>query len=126
VVTSMRHEVTTASVAFRDGVSSLGNVDATSRSVTEALNTIQLAIARMDELTRAVRQTAQSNRESVDALDQQVTATTTHAEAQAASSEMARAAAEETAAASEEVAATASQLADSAHRLSTLVTAFSV
>jgi methyl-accepting chemotaxis protein len=126
VVTSMRHEVTTASVAFRDGVSSLGNVDATSRSVTEALNTIQLAIARMDELTQAVRQTAQSNRESVDALDQQVTASTTHAESQAASSEMARAAAEETAAASEEVAATASQLADSAQRLSTLVTAFSV
>jgi methyl-accepting chemotaxis protein len=126
VVTSMRHEVMTASAAFRDGVSSLGNVDATSRSVTDALSTIQLAIARMDELTRAVRQTAQSNRESVDALDKQVTATTSHAEAQAASSEMARAAAEETAAASEEVAATASQLADSAHRLSTLVTAFSV
>jgi methyl-accepting chemotaxis protein len=126
VVTSMRHEVTTASAAFRDGVSSLGNVDATSRSVTDALNTINLAIARMDELTRAVRNTAQSNRESVDALDQQVAATTTHAEAQAASSEKARAAAEETAAASEEVAATASQLADSAQRLSTLVTAFSV
>ena len=126
VVTSMRHEVTTASAAFRDGVSSLGNVDATSRSVTDALNTIHLAIARMDELTRSVRQTAQSNRESVDALHEQVTATTTHAEAQAASSELARAAAEETAAASEEVAATASQLADSAQRLSTLVTAFSV
>ncbi|HEX7979648.1 MAG TPA: methyl-accepting chemotaxis protein, partial [Gemmatimonadaceae bacterium] len=126
VVTSMRHEVATASAAFRDGVSSLGNVDATSRSVTDALNTIHLAIARMDELTRAVRQTAQSNRESVDALDQQVTATTNHAEAQAASSEMARAAAEETAAASEEVAATASQLENSAQRLSTLVTAFSV
>jgi methyl-accepting chemotaxis protein len=126
VVTTMRQEVLTASAAFRDGVSSLGNVDATSRSVTDALNTIQLAIARMDELTHSVRQTAQSNRESVDALDKQVAATTTHAEAQAASSEMARAAAEETAAASEEVAATASQLADSAHRLSTLVTAFSV
>jgi methyl-accepting chemotaxis protein len=126
VVTSMRREVTTASLAFRDGVSSLGNVDATSRNVTEALNTIHLAIARMDELTRAVRASAQSNRESVKALDEQVTATTTHAEAQAASSEMARAAAEETAAASEEVAATASQLADSAQRLSTLVTAFSV
>jgi methyl-accepting chemotaxis protein len=126
VVTSMRREVNTASLAFRDGVSSLGNVDATSRNVTEALNTIHLAIARMDELTRAVRQSAQSNRESVKALDEQVTATTTHAEAQAASSEMARAAAEETAAASQEVAATASQLADSAQRLSTLVTAFSV
>jgi len=126
VVTSMRREVNTASVAFRDGVSSLGNVDTTSRTVTEALNTIHLAIARMDELTRAVRETAQSNRESVKALDAQVTATTTHVEAQAASSEMARAAAEETAAASEEVAATASQLADSAQRLSTLVTAFSV
>ena len=126
VITSMRREVTTASLAFRDGVSSLGNVDATSRTVTEALTTIHLAIARMDELTRAVRESAQSNRESVKALDEQVTATTTHAEAQAASSEMARAAAEETAAASEEVAATASQLADSAQRLSTLVTAFSV
>jgi methyl-accepting chemotaxis protein len=126
VVTSMRREVTTASVAFRDGVSSLGNVDATSRTVTEALNTIHLAIARMDELTRAVRESAQSNRDSVRALDEQVTATTTHAKAQAASSELARAAAEETAAASQEVAATASQLADSAQRLSTLVTAFSV
>jgi methyl-accepting chemotaxis protein len=126
VVTSMRREVTTASMAFRDGVSSLGNVDATSRNVTEALNTIHLAIARMDELTRAVRESAQSNRDSVKALDEQVAATTTHAETQAASSEMARAAAEETAAASEEVAATASQLADSAQRLSTLVTAFSV
>jgi methyl-accepting chemotaxis protein len=126
VVTSMRREVTTASVAFRDGVSSLGNVDATSRTVTEALTTIHLAIARMDELTRAVRESAQSNRDSVKALDQQVTASTTHAESQAASSEMARAAAEETAAASEEVAATASQLADSAQRLSKLVTAFSV
>jgi hypothetical protein len=89
VITSMRREVTTASLAFRDGVSSLGNVDATSRTVTEALTTIHLAIARMDELTRAVRESAQSNRESVKALDEQVTATTTHAEAQAASSEMA-------------------------------------
>ena len=126
VVTSMRREVTTASVAFRDGVSSLGDVDATSRTVTEALDTIHLAIARMDELTRSVRESAQSNRDSVRALDEQVSATTTHAEAQAASSEMARAAAEETAAASEEVAATASQLAESAQRLSTLVTAFAV
>ncbi|HKH93177.1 MAG TPA: methyl-accepting chemotaxis protein [Gemmatimonadaceae bacterium] len=126
VVTSMRREVTTASLAFRDGVSSLGNVDATSRTVTEALDTIHLAIARMDRLTRVVRESAQSNRDSVRELDDQVGVTTTHAEAQAASSEMARAAAEETAAASEEVAATASQLADSAQRLSTLVTAFSV
>lgn len=126
VVTSMRREVTTASLAFRDGVSSLGNVDTTSRNVTEALNTIHLAIARMDQLTRAVRESAQSNRDSVQALDEQVVASTAHAAAQAASSELARAAAEETAAASEEVAATASELADSAQRLSTLVTAFSV
>ncbi|MDB4881540.1 MAG: hypothetical protein JWL95_306, partial [Gemmatimonadetes bacterium] len=122
VVTSMRREVNTASLAFRDGVSSLGNVDATSRTVTEALNTIHLAIARMDQLTRAVRDSAQSNRDSVQELDDQVLASTAHAEAQAASSELARAAAEETAAASEEVAATASQLADSALRLNTLVT----
>jgi methyl-accepting chemotaxis protein len=126
VVTSMRREVTTASLAFRDGVSSLGNVDATSRTVTEALETIHFAIARMDELTRAVRDSAQSNRDSVQALDEQVAATTTHAETQAASSELARAAAEETAAASEEVAATASQLADSALRLNTLITSFVV
>jgi methyl-accepting chemotaxis protein len=126
VVTSMRREVNTASLAFRDGVSSLGNVDATSRNVTEALDTIHFAIARMDEVTRAVRESAQSNRDSVQALDDQVSATTAHAEAQAASSELARAAAEETAAASEEVAATASQLADSALRLNTLITSFVV
>jgi len=126
VVTAMRKEVSTASVAFRDGVSSLGNVGATSRTVTEALDTIHLAIARMDQLTRAVRESAQSNRDSVQALDQQVSATTAHVEAQAATSELARAAAEETAAASEEVAATASQLADSATRLNTLITAFTV
>jgi len=126
VVTAMRKEVSTASIAFRDGVSSLGNVGATSRAVTEALDTIHMAIARMDQLTRAVRESAQSNRESVQALDQQVSATTAHAEAQAATSELARAAAEETAAASEEVAATASQLADSATRLNTLITAFTV
>jgi methyl-accepting chemotaxis protein len=126
VVTTMRKEVSTASVAFRDGVSSLGNVGATSRAVTEALDTIHMAIARMDQLTRAVRESAQSNRESVRALDQQVSATTAHVEAQAATSELARAAAEETAAASEEVAATASELADSATRLNTLITAFTV
>jgi methyl-accepting chemotaxis protein len=126
VVTSMRREVSTATVAFRDGVSSLGNVDATSRMVTEALDTIHLAIARMDQLTRAVRDSAQSNRDSVQALDQQVSVTTGHVESQAASSELARAAAEETAAASQEVAATASQLADSALRLKTLITAFTV
>ena len=126
VVTSMRREVSTASVAFRDGVSSLGNVDATSRLVTGALDTIHVAIARMDQLTRAVRDSAQSNRDSVQDLDHQVSATTAHAEAQAASSELARAAAEETAAASQEVAATASQLADSALRLNTLITAFTV
>jgi methyl-accepting chemotaxis protein len=126
VVTTMRREVSTASIAFRDGVSSLGNVDATSRTVTEALDTIHFAIARMDQLTRAVRESAQSNRDSVQELDHQVSATTAHAEAQAATSELARAAAEETAAASQEVAATASQLADSALRLNTLITAFTV
>jgi methyl-accepting chemotaxis protein len=126
VVTSMRREVSTASMAFRDGVLSLGNVDATSRTVTEALNTINEAITRMDRLTRAVRESAQSNRDSVHELNAEVVATTAHAEAQAASSEKARAAAEETAAASEEVAATASELADSAQRLNTLVTSFQV
>ena len=126
VVTTMRKEVSTASIAFHDGVSSLGNVDTTSRTVTEALDTIHLAIARMDQLTRAVRESAQSNRDSVQELDHQVSATTAHAEAQAATSELARAAAEETAAASQEVAATASQLADSALRLNTLITAFTV
>jgi methyl-accepting chemotaxis protein len=126
VVTTMRKEVSTASLAFREGVSSLGNVDATSRAVTEALDTIHLAIARMDQLTRAVRESAQSNRDSVQELDHQVSATTAHVEAQAATSELARAAAEETAAASQEVAATASQLSDSAVRLNTLITSFTV
>jgi methyl-accepting chemotaxis protein len=126
VVTNMQREVTTAALAFRGGVDSLGNVDATSRTVTESLSTIEHAIARMDQLTRAVRESAQSNRQSVRALGEQVLASSAHAEAQAKSSEVARAAAEDTAAVSEEVAATASELADNARRLKSLVSAFTV
>jgi methyl-accepting chemotaxis protein len=126
VVLAMRREVNIASLAFREGVDSLGDVDATSQTVTAALDAIHRAIARLDELTVAVRDSAQSNRDSVQELTEQVAATATQADAQAASSELARSAAEETAAASEEVAATASQLAESAHRLNTLVTSFTV
>ncbi len=126
VVATMRHEVSTAVAAFRDGVGSLGNVDSTSRTVTDALDTIHRAIARMDELTRSVRDTAQSNRDAVQQLSEQVGMATTHVDSQAQSSEQARGAAEETAAASQEVAATASQLSDSAIRLQTLVSAFTV
>jgi methyl-accepting chemotaxis protein len=39
VVLTMRREVSTAALAFREGVGSLGDVDATSRSVTDALRT---------------------------------------------------------------------------------------
>ncbi|MBA3671252.1 MAG: methyl-accepting chemotaxis protein [Gemmatimonadaceae bacterium] len=126
VVTTMRFEVNTAALAFRDGVESLGNVDSTSRAVTDALSTIQEAISRMDRLTVAVRESAQSNRDSVQALGEQVVASSAHADAQASSSDLARAAAEETAAVSQEVAATASELADNARRLTTLVAAFTV
>jgi methyl-accepting chemotaxis protein len=126
VVHAMRREVSIASLAFREGVDSLGDVDATSHTVTAALDTIHRAIARLDQLTVAVRDSAQSNRDSVKELTEQVAATATQADAQAATSELARAAAEETAAASEEVAATASQLAGSSHRLNTLVTSFTV
>jgi methyl-accepting chemotaxis protein len=126
VVTNMQREVATAALAFREGVESLGNVDATSRTVTEALETIEGAIARMDRLARAVRDSAQSNRASVRALGEQVVVSSEHADAQLASSEQARAAAEETAAVSEEVAATASELSDNAVRLQSLVSAFTV
>lgn len=126
VVAAMRREVSTAVTAFREGVGSLGNVDTTSRTVTGALHTIELAIARMDELTRTVRHTAQANRNAVQELTTHMGATSSHAEAQAETSEQARGAAEETAAASEEVAATASQVSDSAVRLQTLVSTFSV
>lgn len=126
VVTTMRREVATASAAFRDGVGSLGDVDATSRTVTHALTTIQEAIARIDRLTRAVRESAQSNRDAVHLLTEQVGVSVSHVETQVQSSETARGAAEDTAAASEEVAATASQLSQSAHRLQALVSAFSV
>ena len=126
VVATMRREVATAAGAFNEGVGSLGNVDTTSRTVTEALETITRAMARMDALTTAVRTSAQSNRDAVHQLSEQVGASSSHVEAQAESSDLARGAAEETAAASEEVAATASQLAESAQRLQTLVAAFVV
>lgn len=126
VVATMRKEVASASNAFRDGVGSLGNVDATSRTVTEALATIQSAIARMDGLTDDVRNSAQSNRSSVEELGAQVVAASDHAVSQVAASDLARTAAEDTAAASEEVAATANQLQASAARLETLVSVFSV
>jgi methyl-accepting chemotaxis protein len=126
VVARMRHEVATAVVAFRQGVGSLGDVDSTSRTVTEALETITQAIARMDALTTAVRETAQSNRDAVHELTDSVGVASGHVDEQAASSEVARSAAEETAAASEEVAATASELSDSAHRLQSLVAVFNV
>jgi methyl-accepting chemotaxis protein len=126
VVATMRAEVSTAAVAFRDGVQSLGNVDSTSRTVTEALDTIHDAIERMDRLAEAVRDSAASNRGSVKELGEQVVSASDHAATQVASSETARAAAEDTAAASQEVAATASELAQSASRLETLVSAFEV
>ncbi|MEO8337209.1 MAG: methyl-accepting chemotaxis protein [bacterium] len=126
VVTTMQREVSTAALAFRDGAESLGNVDATSRTVTDALVTIEEAIARMDQLTHAVRESAQSNRHSVEALGQQVLASSAHADVQARSSELARAAAEDTAAVSEEVAATANELSANAQRLKELVSAFTV
>ncbi len=126
VVATMRREVATASRSFREGVGALGDVDETSRAVTQALDTIHAAMARMDALTLGVRDSADSNRESVRELGEQVLASSDHAVAQVASSELARSAAEDTAAASEEVAATASELAASAHRLDTLVSAFSV
>jgi methyl-accepting chemotaxis protein len=126
VVATMRREVATATRSFREGVGALGNVDETSRAVTESLNTIHEAMTRMDALTVGVRESAESNRESVRELGDQVLASSEHAVAQVASSDLARSAAEDTAAASEEVAATASQLAASAARLDTLVSAFSV
>ena len=126
VVTTMRREVSTASVAFRNGVGSLGNVDVTSRTVTDALGTIHEAISRIDRLTRAVRESAQSNRDAVRDLDVHVGLKVEHVGSQVQSSELARGAAEDTAAASEEVAATASELAESAHRLRNLVSTFTV
>ena len=56
------------------------------RTVTDALATIESAIARMDQLTRAVRESAQSNRHSVEALGEQVLASSAHADVQAKSS----------------------------------------
>ena len=124
VVAKMRGEVATAARSFREGVGSLGDVDATSRGVTTALGTIQEAIARIDALTRAVRGTADESRVSVEALDAQVASTAGYAEQQSVASEEASAGAEQTAAASEQVAATASELAESAERLRKLAGTF--
>jgi methyl-accepting chemotaxis protein len=124
VVTTMRGEVGTAVAAFRRGVGSLGDVDATSRSVTDALATIHTATSRMDDLATAVRGSAESNRGSVTELGAHVVAASDTATAQVESSQRARTAAEDTAAASEEVAATASELEASASRLEKLVAFF--
>ncbi|MES2177704.1 MAG: methyl-accepting chemotaxis protein [Gemmatimonadota bacterium] len=126
VVTAMRREVAAAVHAFRNGMGSLGDVDATSRQVTGALRTIHDAISRMDLLTAAVRDSAASNRSAVEELGAQVVTASDRAVTQVASSDLARTAAEDTAAASEEVAATASQLSENAARLQKLVSVFTV
>jgi len=124
VVATMRSEVASAAAAFRDGVGSLGNVDATSRTVTEALSAIGGAIGKIDAMTTAVTTVAEASRRSVGELQLQMASTADHAESQVAASAEASAGAEETAAASEEVAATAHELAASAGRLKALVAEF--
>jgi methyl-accepting chemotaxis protein len=126
VVDGIRAGVGLVATGFRNGVERLGDVGATTRTVTEALASIQQVVAGIDALAGALGTTAGSNRASVVELGEQMTAAAQHAQSQAAASQEASAGAEETAAAAEEVAATASQLSTSADRLGKLVAAFSV
>ncbi|MFL5579505.1 MAG: methyl-accepting chemotaxis protein [Gemmatimonadaceae bacterium] len=124
VLTTMHDEVVNAARSFRDGVRSLGDVDATSRTVTDALAAIQQAVGRIDTLTVAVASAAESSRASALEMSERLAAAAEHAEAQTLASGEASAGAEETAAASQEVAATAAHLAESAERMRELTAAF--
>ncbi|MBV9775380.1 MAG: methyl-accepting chemotaxis protein [Gemmatimonadetes bacterium] len=126
VVEAMRSQVRSAVASFREGVGGLGDVDAVSRTATEALEGISAAVSGLDELAHAVREAAETNRGAVERLESHLGLTSQHAEAQAAASEEGAAGAEETAATAQEVASTATQLAESATRLSHLVAAFRV
>ncbi len=126
VVEAMRRQVGGAVAAFREGVGGLGNVDAVSRTATEALEGIHGAVAGIDDLAAAVGEAAASNRDAVREMTSHMSLTSEHAESQAAASQQAAAGAQETAATTEEVAATASQLAENAARLSEMVSTFRV
>ncbi|HEY0994813.1 MAG TPA: methyl-accepting chemotaxis protein [Gemmatimonadaceae bacterium] len=125
-VSTIRSEVATAAASFRAGVARLGNVDATTRAATEALDAIQRMTASIEALTTAVTTATDANRSSIDILAREIRTVSEHAHAQAAASQEASAGAEETAATSEEVAATASELSAAAGRLGALVSSFRV
>jgi methyl-accepting chemotaxis protein len=86
VLTTMRNEVAAAAHAFRGGVRSLGDVDATSRAVTEALASIHEAVARIDALASGVAATAEASRASARELAERLAGAAEHAESQVVAS----------------------------------------
>ncbi len=126
VVVTIRDQVSSAVTAFRDGVEKLGDVSAVSQHASEALQKINVAVARVDDVAAAIVTAAHSAERAVEELSGRLAGTESQSEAQAAASEQAAAAAEETAAASQEVAATAHEMNQSAERLKGLVERFRV
>ena len=124
VVSTIRDRLGEATQQFHAGAATLGNVDATSRTVTRSLDAIHDVVANIDSLATTVGDAATGNRASVQTLRDQLSASAAEADSQAVASQEASAAAEETAATCEEVAATAANLASSAARLERLASAF--
>ena len=124
IVQAMRERIGATAKAFSEGIHELGDVGSVSRAAVAALDTVDDAVAGVNQVASSVSASAMSHTTAVSKLIASLTAAGEQADTQASTSQEAAAAAEETAASAEQVAATAQQLATNASRLETLVVGF--
>src|SRR5690348_11835166 len=124
IVIAMRERIASTAKAFSQGIHELGDVGSVSRAAVAALETVDDAVAGVNQVASSVSAAAMSHTTAVSQLIASLTAAGEQADMQASTSQEAAAAAEETAASAEQVAATAQQLATNASRLETLVVGF--
>ncbi|HEY2375337.1 MAG TPA: methyl-accepting chemotaxis protein [Gemmatimonadaceae bacterium] len=124
IVNAMRERIGATAKAFSQGIHELGDVGSVSRAAVAALDTVDDAVAGVNQVASSVSAAAMSHTTAVSKLIASLTAAGEQADTQASTSQEAAAAAEETAASAEQVAATAQQLATNASRLETLVVGF--
>jgi len=124
IVIAMRERIASTAKAFSQGIHELGDVGSVSRAAVAALETVDDAVAGVNQVASSVSAAAMSHTTAVSQLIASLTAAGEQADMQASTSQEAAAAAEETAASAEQVAATAQQLATNATRLETLVVGF--
>jgi len=121
IVNAMRERIGATAKAFSQGIHELGDVGSVSRAAVAALDTVDDAVAGVNQVASSVSAAAMSHTTAVSKLIASLTAAGEQADTQASTSQEAAAAAEQTAASAEQVAATAQQLATNASRLETLV-----